>query len=194
MNLSAVVLAGGHSSRMGKDKAFLEWKGRTLLSHQLETIRRLHPLEIFISGRASTDYQAFGYPILHDVFLERGPLAGIEQALSAASGTHVLVLAVDMPVITSEILMKLAGFCTDTKGVIPKIDGMLQPMAAIYPKPARSVALSMLKEKQGRVTQFAELCLQANLVQLYEGSLQDSPYFANWNSPADRPDFNLQNI
>ncbi|HEY5345385.1 MAG TPA: NTP transferase domain-containing protein, partial [Verrucomicrobiae bacterium] len=59
MNFSAVILAGGKSSRMGRDKAFLEIGGTTLLARQIGLARELGAAEIFISGRAETDYSKF---------------------------------------------------------------------------------------------------------------------------------------
>ena len=85
MNFSAVILAGGKSSRMGRDKAFLSISGKTMLARQIETVRAAGAAEIFISGRAETNYSEFGCRVLVDKFHNAGPLAGIEAALAAAT-------------------------------------------------------------------------------------------------------------
>ncbi|MCL4790411.1 MAG: NTP transferase domain-containing protein [Verrucomicrobia bacterium] len=77
MNFSAVILAGGKSSRMGRDKAWLPLDGQPLLARQIELVRELTPKEIFISGLADTDYTSLGCPVLTDEFADAGPLAGI---------------------------------------------------------------------------------------------------------------------
>src|SRR5258706_11754457 len=106
MNFSAVILAGGRSSRMGRDKAWLEVGGQTLLARQIGLVREMGATEIFISGRADADYSAFRCPILQDKFLGAGPLAGIERALDAAQSPLLLVLAVDLPEMKAECLRR----------------------------------------------------------------------------------------
>src|SRR5689334_8147321 len=93
MNLSAVILAGGESRRMGKDKAWLEVGGQPLLARALSTVRRAGIKEIFISGRSGTDYSVLRCPVLFDREPGCGPLSGIERALEVASAPLVLVLA-----------------------------------------------------------------------------------------------------
>ena len=85
MIFSAVILAGGKSLRMGRDKAWLEIEGQTLLARQIALARETGAAEIFISGRADADYSAFGCPVLQDGFPDAVPLAGIERALDASS-------------------------------------------------------------------------------------------------------------
>jgi molybdopterin-guanine dinucleotide biosynthesis protein A len=81
MKFSAVILAGGKSSRMGRDKAGLPLEGRTLLERQAELVRSLQPVELFLSGGAKDHSLADGQ-LLRDNFANRGPLAGIEAALT----------------------------------------------------------------------------------------------------------------
>src|SRR6516164_8647370 len=68
MNFSAVILAGGKSSRMGRDKAFLETGGKTLLARQIEIARFAGATEVFISGHADMDYSAFAGQVITDRF------------------------------------------------------------------------------------------------------------------------------
>src|ERR1041385_2459244 len=96
MNFSAVILAGGRSQRMGRDKARLIVQGKPLLLRQVELARELGAAEVLISGRAGGDYTGFNCPVLMDRFEDAGPLAGIESALTAMSTEMLLVLAVDM--------------------------------------------------------------------------------------------------
>src|SRR5580765_4688037 len=97
MNLSAVILAGGESRRMGKDKGWLEVDGQPLLARALSTLRDSGINEILISGRAGIDYSSLHYPVLLDLEPGCGPLSGIERALEAARAPLLLVLAVDLP-------------------------------------------------------------------------------------------------
>jgi molybdopterin-guanine dinucleotide biosynthesis protein A len=167
MNFSAVILAGGKSSRMGRDKAFLEIGGQTLLARQIQVVREAGAVEVFISGRAEADYSSFGCPVLKDKFPDAGPLAGIERALDAISSPMLLALAVE------------------NSGVVPRLNGNLEPLAAFYPKTALPLAVSLLNENANAVKHFAERCAQAALVNFVDAGNDEARLFLNYNSPAD---------
>jgi len=185
MNFSAVILAGGKSSRMGRDKAFLEFEGQTLLSRQIQLARETGSKEIFISGRADTNYSAFGCRVLTDKFRNAGPLAGIERALEACSSPLVLVLAVDMPNLNAGLLRRLASHCAENAGAIFRTGGDFEPLAAIYSKAARPLAAALLNEHSNAVKHFAERCIEADLASFVDLAPRDARFFANWNSRAD---------
>ena len=98
--VTAFVLAGGKSSRMGRDKAFLELEGRTLLSLALEAASAV-AASVWIVGNAAK-FAAFA-PVVEDMYSERGPLAGIHAALAATATDLNLILAVDLPFIQTEL-------------------------------------------------------------------------------------------
>ena len=187
MNFSAVILAGGKSSRMGRDKAWLEVGGQPLLGRQIGLARELGAAEVFISGRAGTDYGAFGCRVLPDQFAGAGPLAGIERALEAAASPLVLVLAVDLPEMNAEFLRRLGAGCGENMGAIPRVNGNLEPLAAFYPKSAQSLAEARLDQGRNAAAAFAEHCVQTGSARLVELPAGEARYFVNWNSPADLP-------
>jgi len=187
MKFSAVILAGGKSSRMGCDKAWLPLDGQPLLAQQIAVVRKLKPVELFISGRAATDYSSLGCPVLTDEFADAGPLAGIAAGLQAASTPLVLVLAVDMPDMTSVALRRLLERCTPGVGIVPRLNHGVEPLAAYYPKAAAPLAVDLLKRQLRAVRTFAEQCKQAGLVAVHDAGEADWKCFANWNSPADLP-------
>ena len=187
MNFSAVILAGGQSSRMGRDKAWLPAGGETLLSRQLNLLRVLGPTEVFISGRSGVDYTAFQYPVLTDRFADAGPLAGIERALDAATAPLVMVLAVDMPAMTAEWLEELLSACTPTLGVVPAIGEDFEPLAAVYPKACHSIIEGQLEQRCRAAREFAQACITAGLVRVLPLPPSAIGRFANWNCPQDFP-------
>ena len=182
---SAVILAGGRSSRMGRDKAFVEMGGRPLLARQLEMVRSLGTDEVFISGRPNTDYTAFAVPVLLDQFPDAGPLAGIHAALTAANNPLLLVLAVDLPAMDAPVLHRLLQVAPG-KGVIPRLGGQVEPLADIYPVSALALLTQLLAQKDFAVRDFAAACVRDNLA-VYAG-LPDhfARYFINMNHP--KPD------
>jgi molybdenum cofactor guanylyltransferase len=185
MPFSVVILAGGRSSRMGRDKAWLPVDGQPLIAHQIARVRELALAEIFISGRVGTDYSSLDCPVLLDRFANAGPLAGIAAGLDAASAPLVLVLAVDLPHLTTAVLHTLLQACTARVGIVPLLNGRIEPLVAVYPKAAMSLALDMLNGQQRAARAFAAACQQAGLVTFHEMLASHWPCFANWNSRAD---------
>lgn len=185
MNFSAVILAGGESRRMGCDKAWIEVKGRPLLSRAVATVRRAGAVEVFVSGRKDGNYAGVDCPVLFDLKAGCGPLAGIERALSVANSPLLLVLAVDLPKMTAAFLRKLISRCDESTGVVPQWRGELEPLAAIYPKRCHALVLSALRKKRLAAREFAEACLRENLVRTVAISAADRVRFANCNSPGD---------
>jgi molybdenum cofactor guanylyltransferase len=185
MNLSAVILAGGESRRMGQDKAWLEVDGQPLLSRALSAVRAAGIREILISGRAGTDYSALDCPVLFDLEPGRGPLGGIERGLHAATSPLVLVLAVDLPRMTAAFLRQLAGHCEPLTGAVPVLKGEPEPLAAIYPRRCHQLVLECLLKCRLSARDFVEACRREHAVRPFTVRAADAPCFANWNTPAD---------
>jgi molybdopterin-guanine dinucleotide biosynthesis protein A len=185
MRFSAVVLAGGRSSRMQRDKAFLPCRGTTLLARQVELVRALVPEEIFISGRADADYGALGLPVLLDRFADLGPLAGVERALGEACSPLLLVLAVDLPEMTADLLRRLAARCRADRGVAPRTRFGLEPLAAFYPTSMQPIAATMLRAGRAAMTEFVRRGVEAGQVEEYACPPADEAWFRNWNGPED---------
>ena len=185
MNFSAVILAGGKSSRMGRDKAWLETGGQTLLAHQIGLARETGAAEIFISGRPGADYSKFGCQVLQDKFPGAGPLAGIERALETAESPLLLVLAVDLPHMSREFLGQLSTHCRENAGAISRVGGGTEPLAAFYPKAAHALAATLLHENSNAVKNFAGCCVQGGLAVLVDFNEPHGALFNNCNPPAE---------
>jgi molybdopterin-guanine dinucleotide biosynthesis protein A len=170
---------------MGRDKAWVELDGRPLLELAVEKVRRLGVEELFISGRAGVDYSAVKHPVLFDREPGSGPLGGIERALHAASSPLVLVLAVDLPDMTTAFLQKLSGRADRLTGAVPSLRGEFEPLAAIYPKRCHAFAFEALARSRRSARDFAAACLRERAIRTLHVSATDAPCFANWNCPSD---------
>ena len=200
MKFSAVILAGGKSSRMGRDKAWLEVGGQSLLARQIQIVREIGACEVFVSGRAGVDYSEFGCRVLLDRLVDVGPLAGIERALSEATNSLLLVLAVDMPRMTANFLRHILLRCNDNSGVVPRVNGRIEPLAAFYPKISLSLISEMIsgskiegkrvgflqiRRKSVGPSGFAEECVVRNFAKFIDVTESELEFFSNWNSPQD---------
>jgi len=150
ISVSAYILAGGKSSRMGKDKAFLALGGLTLLDRALGVARAVAE-NVAIIGDAAK-FAVHG-PVIEDVYRDRGPLGGIHAALSATSTELNLILGVDLPFVNADFLrflLSLAKRC-DAAVTVPSTDGRYEPLCAVYRREFVGVAEAALKSGRNKI-------------------------------------------
>ena len=136
MTFAALLLAGGESRRMGRDKATLKFGGEPLWQRQLRTLRALGPDQVVVSARVTPAWLPVDVELLLDDSPSRGPLSGLAKALAQMRTTHLVALAVDMPFMTTGELKRLLEMTTDVCGIVPTIGDRVEPLAAIYPASA----------------------------------------------------------
>ena len=138
--MQGFVLAGGQSTRMGRDKALLELEGRPLVARAVETLRALG-IEVRICGGQQggprTVELARYAEVIPDSFAGCGPLGGIEAGLAASDTELNLFLAVDLPAVSPEFLQWMAVRAERSGAVatIPRCGGREQPLCAVYRRP-----------------------------------------------------------
>jgi molybdopterin-guanine dinucleotide biosynthesis protein A len=185
MELSAVILAGGESRRMGRDKAWLHFDGKPLVKLAVEKVRQLGIKEVFISGRAGEDYSALECPVLFDLKPGFGPVGGIERGLHECRSPLLLVLAVDLPHMSLTFLKRMRNACDRLTGAVPKLKGQLEPLAGIYPKRCLALAFAAIAKSQHSARDFASACLRERAVRACSVSRGEASVFLNWNRPGD---------
>jgi molybdenum cofactor guanylyltransferase len=133
------LLAGGNSSRMSSDKALLEFRGRTLLERALAVIGRVCPSVAIVGDPAR--YSNFG-SVVEDVYPGCGPLAGIHAALVHSSAELNLMLAVDLPLVSEDLLSYVLAAAEEKAAVVtvPRTRKGLQPLCAVYRREFAKVA------------------------------------------------------
>ncbi len=149
-DLAVFVLAGGRSSRMGTDKAFLELQGKTLLARALELARTANP-NVAIVGSASL-YQGHGR-VVEDVFPGHGPLSGIHAALCSTANALNLVLGVDLPFVEASFLKYLVLQASESGAVVtvPWAAAGFQPLCAVYHRHFRDVAQAAMERGENKI-------------------------------------------
>jgi molybdopterin-guanine dinucleotide biosynthesis protein A len=170
---------------MGRDKAWLTVDGEPLIVRALNTVKRAGAKEVFISARVEADYSMFRERVLVDFQPGCGPLSGIERALNASASPLVVILAVDLPHMTAEFLQRLIASCNEGIGIVPELNGKLEPLAAIYPKRCHAIAAELIAQGRYAARDFAETCLGEGAVRSVAVDGSDLGCFSNWNSPAD---------
>lgn len=185
MHLSAVILAGGQSRRMGQDKAWVQYQGRPLVSATVERVKSIGIDELFISARPDQDYSALNCRVLFDAEMSFGPMTGIEKALARMTSDFLLVLPVDLPRMTPVCLAKMMRCCDRLTGAVAELHGEIEPLVAIYPRRCHQYALKHIAHADYAVRSFASACLHDHAVRVFRVPNSQSVCFANCNTPQD---------
>jgi len=151
IGVTAFILAGGKSTRMRTDKAFVEYEGHTLLERALALTRSVAS-EVRIVGDPAK-FEAFA-PVVEDLFRDCGPLAGIHAALRASHTELNLMLAVDLPFVSAALLQYLiaqAQGAPDAIVIVPHSEERRQPLCAIYRRKFSDAAENSLRSGKNRI-------------------------------------------
>lgn len=138
---TAIILAGGDSKRMGRDKAALPFNGETLLQSVVAKVQPLFP-QILVSVRQPRVDVAL--PQICDGQADGGPLVALISALEAITTPWAFVVACDMPFVAPALITHLASLRADHQAVVPKVNEHAQPMAAFYARSALPLLQSSL--------------------------------------------------
>lgn len=191
---SAVILAGGSSSRFGKDKGLMDLADKPLIKYVLDAASNLVEERIVV---VSSNAQAKSYTealdadvkVLVDAENIQTPLIGALTGFDAAHGAYSLLLPCDVPFVSKDILALLLDLCTDKAAAIPRQpNAYMEPLHAVYcTKPALDAARTALNR--------GELNMKAMVEKLrgvrYVSSLvlqqldPDLRTFFNVNTPSD---------
>jgi molybdopterin-guanine dinucleotide biosynthesis protein A len=180
------LLAGGKSSRMGADKAFLEFGGQTLLDRALGMMSEACDSVRIVGDPAR--FTKYG-SLVAEIFPGCGPLAGIHAALVHSPAELNLMLAVDMPFVSRELLAFLFAAAEDSDAIItvPRSGKGLQPLCAVYRRDFSTAAEQALRAGKYKVdAAFSSVSVRV----IEEGELATAGFseqsFFNMNTPQDR--------
>jgi len=181
--LSGVVLAGGRAGRLsGRDKTKLQFGEETLLER---TLKVLEPLcdEKLISSNTLNNYP--GCRIVPDRIQNQGPLGALHSCLLAARNPDLIIVATDMPFITTAALGQLRQAPPEFDVVIPRSPDGMQPLAALYRKSCLNAIDRQLKQNNFKIRSFFRE-VQVKVVEcLNFPEIYHKHIFLNINSPAD---------
>jgi molybdopterin-guanine dinucleotide biosynthesis protein A len=188
-DVTAFILTGGRSERMGQDKATMRLaSGRTLLENALAVTGAVAGQVGIVGPRPKYAFYAWAGEIVEDVFADRGPLGGIHAALAATTTEWNIILAVDLPKVTSALLEWILKTARDagSQVTVASIAGGLQPLCGVYRRSFRELAEKALKGGHNKV----DACFDpASLRILTEEEVRTAGFypdmFANVNTPEE---------
>lgn len=145
MALTGIVLCGGRSSRMGRDKSALPFGDETMLDRIVRIVRNVAD-EVIIVGRR--DQQS---STIHDAIEDQGPLAGVAAGLGASHTDLNIVVACDMPLIRPAVLEKLVSLIDDYDICVATIEGRPSVLCGVYRSSVATEALTLFDSGERRV-------------------------------------------
>jgi len=132
MQITAIILAGGQSTRMGTDKALLQINGKTLLECALEICRPVCG-DILISSN-NPEHEKFGYKIIPDEIKNCGPLCGIYSCLKKSETPWNFIISVDAAFVEPAFIEYLINETDDSDAIVPVHDKGKEPLISMYHK------------------------------------------------------------
>ena len=184
MSVSAAIMAGGKSKRMGQDKAWIELDGEPLIRRVANVLAQVADEVIVVAN--DPKYATLGLRVVPDRFPGGGALGGIATGVSAATHDRVLVAACDMPFLSVEVWRVLLDHRYEADVVIPKIGGEFETLHALYTKACvASMERSLAAGKLRVISFFDEVRVQA--IEERELRIADPTLrsFTNVNTPEE---------
>jgi molybdopterin-guanine dinucleotide biosynthesis protein A len=189
-NITAFILAGGSSFRMGTNKALLKINGVLLIDRVLSILNKVFE-NIMISSNDFDSFYFTGKKIVKDIISNKGPLGGIHSCLQSTNTEKNFFISCDMPFISAEIVQFLCCYETDAEILLPKDGVNIQQMCGIYSKSINSEVEKLLfasdiKKNNAKGSIF-ELIEKANVEYVDVSKLQifHKDLFFNMNTPED---------
>ncbi|UTR10291.1 molybdenum cofactor guanylyltransferase [Evansella sp. LMS18] len=188
MNAGLIVLSGGKSSRMGRNKALLPIEGKAMIQRIFDSLGEEFSDRILVTNRPEEYAPVLpeGVKIVSDVYPGSGPLSGIHAGLLASAAEYNVVAACDMPFVSRKVAQLLVQNSNGYEAVVPRFNGMRQPLFAVYHKSAVREIEGILEGNDFRVNNLWE---KLNTLWLEEDALSTIPEieqaFININYPEE---------
>lgn len=185
-DVTGILLAGGKSSRMGKDKALIKYGDETFMSDSIKKLNELFNEVIIVTNNVDK-YQIENAKTIKDIYSGMGPMGGIHAALKEAQNSWIFVVPCDMPLwepfLVEEILRHRTGYDI----VVPTIKERMEPLFALYKKTCLHKIEDCLDNNIVKVIELYPL-VQTNFLDLgkIQGlDIQCTKSFFNINTPDD---------
>jgi molybdopterin-guanine dinucleotide biosynthesis protein A len=154
--ITAILLAGGKSQRMGTDKGSLHLNGKTFIKHICDALQPIVGSNILIVS-ANKEYDVLGFPRIEDIVENKGPVGGLYTALAASKTKINLILSIDVPMVSTELLQWLLESHNETYMVTQTKSGdKTSPLIGVYDRSMRIVFGEHLAGNQLKLRQVIE--------------------------------------
>jgi molybdopterin-guanine dinucleotide biosynthesis protein A len=180
--VSAAILVGGLSKRLGRDKVLLEFDGQPLIHRSVTLLSSLFE-NVLVIGHHRPEFDDLGIRVIEDIVPEKGALGGLYTAVENSTTSAVFVMAADMPFVTRPVIDKVLQLLGQADAVIPRGPRGFEPLCALYSK---SCATPMKDAIEGGTFKIMAALEGLNIVtpEITVANGEQDP-FANINYPED---------
>lgn len=182
--MTGAILAGGLSSRMGVNKAFIKINDETIIGRTLRIFREEFD-DVFIVANDLLPFESLGVRVVADIIKGAGSLGGVYTALFHAETEFTFVAACDMPCLDAGAIKKVISRPEGHQAVTPFIDGKYHPMHALYSRKCRKPIKAMINEGNLRIT---DLFDKIHTMRLKEEDFKGLPIAASVENVNTRED------
>ena len=158
--LTGIVLAGGASQRMGRDKAFLELDGRPLIAHVVERVACVCA-EVLVVASNVQPYAGLGVRLVQDRFRDVGVLGGLHAGLEAAAHELALAVGCDMPFLNPALLRAFAGWAEGFDVAVLRQGEQVEPLHGAYRRTCLPAMETAIRANRRRIVSFfPQVCVR----------------------------------
>lgn len=148
--ITAILLAGGKSTRMKKEKGLMLLGNKTLIEHVIDALKKITNNIVIITQNPG--YEIFGYPCYADVFQDKGPLGGIYSGLKRSLTQKNLIVGCDMPFLSEAMLTKLIHETGEEDVLLTEHLGKAEPLFSIFDKKCIPHIRLLIEQNQLKIT------------------------------------------
>ena len=186
--ITGVLLAGGESRRMGRDKSGIEVDGVTTAERTIAAFRLLFA-DVFAVSKTTGRFAGFGCREVADIFDEMGAMVGVLTALKEAKTDYIFVAACDMPFIDKAVVELIVSKGTGFRAALPLISGKGDPLHALYGRDCFDDMLVFMQKEGRSLNRFIESLPGSQVRYVSEDEIREVDKEAlslfNMNTPED---------
>lgn len=185
LEVTGIILAGGKSSRMGRNKALLDFGGRSIIEHTADLFKSIFPEAILVTNTPE-EYANLGIKTVTDIFPGKGSLGGIYTGLFHSSHDYSFIASCDMPFLRRELIEFLISLKDGYDVVVPRLKDGHEPLHAVYSRRCLKPIESMIDKGDLRIIGFYS---EVSVREVSEEELApfnpEPSSFMNINTPED---------
>ena len=152
-SVTGIILAGGKSTRMKTDKAFLKLGSGTMIEELISRLEKKFS-KLMIIANDKEKYAKFGIQVMEDIIPDKGPLGGIYTALVKSESVYNFIFSCDAPFVNPDLMDYMTSKTKDFDAIVPKWQDRFEPIHAIYSKNCIEAIESQLVKNDLKITNF----------------------------------------
>jgi len=180
--VTGIILAGGKSSRMGRDKSFAEIGGRKFIEHVIAALEPVVSDIIIVAN--GPGYDGLGYKVYADLLKDRGPAGGIHTGLSFSEAEKNVIVSCDTPFVSSQLLAFLLGRSGGHEITLPVHGGAPEPLCGVYRRSCLEKLEALIRQGNLRMQELVR-AFDLEEVNVEKETFYNGRLLANLNSPEE---------